>query len=279
MPIFTSSCPARSVMKFLYRRCVLSIITIAVFLVSCSSGSNTVQTGNVMGLNIPDSEKKVISVMKFEDRSIGTEMYRPWRMGIPDMVMESLGSIPYYKVISREYMTKQVLHEQEFQLLGATDPGSAVKLGKLLNARYIVVGSYQVFKNTLQINAKVMSVQTGEIILQSSCRGTLDAFYNLQNEIAIKITDSMKLAISPEAKKKLRKKYDTKVVKASLANYSGEVKVEEMAVLEKKGKKQEVKKVKEEAKKDFKKALQYDSDYEKARKNLSRLALGVPMTL
>jgi len=125
----------------------------------------------------------------------------------------------------------------------------------------------------------VISVKTGEIIFQSSCRGTLDEFYNLQNEIAIKITDGMNFAMSPEAKEKLRKKYDTRVMKASLANYSGEEKVEEMAVLEKKGKKEEVKKVKEEAKKDFKKALQYDSDYEKARKNLSRLALGVPMTL
>ena len=267
-------------MKLLYQLCVFSILALALLVVSCSSGTQrTLQTGNVIGLNIPDSEKKVISVMKFEDRSIGTEMYRPWRMGIPDMVMESLGAIPYYKVISREYMTKQVLQEQEFQLLGATDPGSAVKLGKILNAQYIVVGSYQVFQNTLQINAKVMSVQTGEIILQSSCRGTIDEFYGLQNEIAIKITDGMKLAISPEAKEKLRQKYDTRVVKASLANYSGEEKVEQIAVLEKKGKKKEVKKVKEEAKEDFKKALQLDSDYEKARKNLSRLALGVPMTL
>jgi len=105
----------------------LLIVTLAAICISCSSGSNTVQTENVTSLNIPDSEKKVISVMKFEDRSIGTQMYRPWRMGIPDMVMESLGSIPYFRVISREYMTKQVLREQEFQLLGATDPGSAVR--------------------------------------------------------------------------------------------------------------------------------------------------------
>ncbi len=267
-------------MKMSFRLPGICLALLIMLCISCGTGTQkTVQSGNVTGLNIPDSQKKVISVMKFEDRSIGTDMYRPWRMGIPDMVMESLGAIPYYKVISREYMTKQVLQEQEFQLLGATDTGSAVQLGKLLNARYIIVGSYQVFKKTLQINAKVMSVQTGEIIHQSSCRGTLDDFYTLQNEIAIKITDGMKLAISPEAKKKLRKKYETKVVKASLANYSGEEKVEEMAVLEKKGEKDEVKKVKEEAKKDFKKALQYDSDYEKARKNLSRLALGVPMTL
>ncbi len=52
----------------------------------------------------PETGKAVISVVRFEDRSIGTKQYEPWRMGIPDMVMESLGVVPSFKVISREYM-------------------------------------------------------------------------------------------------------------------------------------------------------------------------------
>ena len=246
---------------------------------ACDTGSKMVKSEQVMKLSIPESQKKVISVMKFNDRSIGTKEFTPWIMGIPDMIMESLGAIPYYKVISRDYIVKEVVKEQEFQLLGMTDSKSAVKLGNLLNAQFIIIGSFQVFRDNLQINAKVLSVRSGEMVHQTSTRGDLDNFFVIQNQIAIKITDGMKLRITEEAKKKLMKKYDTKVIEASLANYKGEEKLEEIAVLKKQNKKEEVKKKTEEAKKDFKEAIKLDSNYEKAKKNLSKIGLGIPMTL
>lgn len=264
-------------MKTLFKY-VLPCMLIACF--SCDTGSQKmVKVDQVMKLDIPESQKKVISVMKFDDRSIGTREFGPWKMGIPDMIMESLGALPYYKVISREYIVKQVVKEQEFQLLGMTDPNSAVKLGNLLNAQYIVIGSFQVFRNNLIINAKVLQVKNGEIVHQASDRGDLDNFYTVQNMIAIKLTEGMKLEITESAKQQLVKKYDTKVIKASLANYEGEKKLEEIEVLKKKNKKEEVKKKIAEAKENFKEALKYDSNYEKAKSNLSKIGLGIPMTL
>ena len=252
----------------------------------CASGGGLVRVDPVMNVNIPESRKKVISVSKFEDRSIGTKMYAPWKQGIPDMIMESFGAIPYYRVISREYMVKKVIREHEFQLLGATDQDSVVRLGRLLNAQYIVVGSFSVFRETLLINAKLMSVESGEIVVQASKQGRLNNFYTLQNEIAIHITERMNLAMNETEKKALMQRHDTRIVRASLANYRGEEKLEKIQVLEKKAKsekkeeiKKEVKKIREEAKKDFRKAINYDSEYEKAKKNLSKLVLAVPMTL
>lgn len=181
----------------------------------------------------PGTGKAVISVVRFEDRSIGTKQYEPWRMGIPYMIMESPGIVPAFKVISREYMINRVLKEQEFQLLGATDPASAVKLGNLLNARYMVIGSFAVHKETLHINAKVLSVETGELRYQISARGPLDNFFELQNKIAVDITSGLEHALNEETREKVMKRIDTKVVNASLANYRGEEKVETITVLEK----------------------------------------------
>lgn len=228
-------------------------------------------------------EKTVISVIKFEDRSIGTGEYESWRMGIPDMIMESLSIIPSFKVVSRDYLIKSVLKEQEFQLLGATDPASAVKLGNLLNARYIVTGSFSVFKNTLYINSKVLSVETGEIRYQTSVRGILDSFYELQNKLALDITRGLDLTLTREEKQRVIERYDTKVVNASLANYNGEDKIEKISVLKsmkkEKENRKEIEKLKIEAKENFREALRYDGDYLKAKENLGRLGLGVPMTL
>ncbi len=266
-------------MKYFSRKILFIVGLIVLSFFSCESGNMLVKSRSVMDVNVPDYKKKVISVMKFEDRSIGTKKYRSWSMGIPDRIMEGLGAIPYYKVISREYIVKQVLKEQEFQLLGATDSNSAVELCNLLNAHYIVIGSFQVFRNTLQITAKVLSVKTGQILQQTSAAGILDNFYTLQNRISLNIAAKMNIKLTKEAKFKLVERYDTKNLDASLANYRGEEKLEEIALLKKQKKKKELKKKKEEAKREFKKAIKLDSNYEKARKNLSKAGLGIPMTL
>jgi TolB-like protein len=258
------------------------IIVFIITVLGCTTGSRSIDVVSVIDVNVPESKKIVISVMKFEDRSIQTKDFAPWSMGIPEMIMETLGAIPYYKVISREYIQKLIIKEQEFQLLGVTDEKTAVKLGNILNTKYIVLGSYQVFKNTLSINAKVLSVETGQVIVQSSVNGVVDEFYKHQNTLAMKLTKGMNIYVSPEVEKRLLEQYEkqeTKVVQASLHNYKGEQKIEEIAVLKGKGEKENLKKKEEEAKQDFKKAISIDSGYEKAKSNLSKLALGAPMTL
>ena len=267
----------QSVFTGIHKGLSMLFITQVLFIVIFSGCSSSTDEKTFYG------KKTVISVIKFEDRSIGTKEYEPWRMGIPDMIMESLAVVPSFKVVSRDYLIKSVLKEQEFQLLGATDPASAVKLGNLLNASYIIAGSFSVFKNTLYINAKVLSVETGEVRYQASARGLVDSFYELQNRIALDITKGLNLTLTEEEKQRVLERYETKVINASLANYNGEDKVEKIAVLKsmQKGKesREQIKKLKIEAKEDFSEALKYDGDYNRAKENLSRLGLGLPMTL
>ncbi len=264
-----------------YRPKVLHIMMICITLIfstmcsSCSSFSNTEK--------IPEKDKTVISVIRFKDRSIGTKQYEPWRMGLPDMIMESLSVVPSFRVISREYLINNVLEEQKFQLLGATDPDSAVEMGNMLNARYMVIGSFSVFNNNLHINAKVLSVKTGELRYQTSARGVLNSFYKLQNRIAVDITRGLQITLTKDAEKKVRSSYGTRVVNASLANYKGEEKVEKITMLKSAKKevdtRKKIQKLKTEAKASFKQALKHDKNYEKAKKNLGKIMLGVPMTI
>ena len=232
-----------------------------------------------MDIEVPDDLKKVISVRNFEDRSIGSTKFNPWKMGIPDMVMESLSAIPYFKVISREYIQSQVLEEQKFQLLGLTDDSTAVEIGKLLNADYIVTGAFSVFEESLQVNATCISVKTGEVISQAQSRGELRSFYVVQNQVAVQIAENMNLYLSEDARASLLSRADTIVMEASLANYEGEAKLEEIAVMEKTGERKRVEEVKESAREDFERALSYDDTYEKAKRNLAKLVLAIPMTL
>jgi len=68
-------------------------------------------------------------------------------------------------------------------------------------------------------------------------------------------------------------------VEASLKNYKGKLTVEEAKRLAQAGKKEEAKKLIEEAKKNFKEAVAIDPNYEKAKKNLSKISMAMPVTL
>lgn len=264
-------------LKFLFLSAVIYGI-----MVGCAGypvDKQTISADPVMDVEVPDELKKIISVNKFEDRSINTTQFNPWKMGIPDMVMQSLSAMPYFKVISREYMQQQVLEEQQFQLLGLTDDATAVEIGKLLNADYIISGAFSVYEVTLQVNARCISVETGEIVSQVQSSGELRSFYVLQNQVAVEIAENMNLYVSDEARENLNQRADTRVIEASLSNYQGEEKLETLALLESQGQRQKIEEMKEAAREDFERALSYDSDYEKAKRNLSKLALSIPMTL
>jgi TolB-like protein len=261
------------------RTAVVFLGMLALFTSCATQDTRVVQVEPIVEIEVPEEQKKIISVFRFDDRSIETDKYRPWELGIPDMIMEALGAIPYYRVISREYMVEKVLEEQEFQLSDLTDDKTAVKVGQLLNAEYILIGAFQVFEENLQIYAKVLIVETGEIVAQANAQGALNNFFVLQNEIAIGITEAFSLDIGEANKQKLRQKFDTKVVDASLANYRGEEKLEKISALTRENRKEEAKRVREEAKVDFETALKLDSDYEKAKQNLTKLSLAIPMTL
>jgi TolB-like protein len=258
---------------------VLAVAVVAACATQQAATPSVLRVEPVAGIKVADEARKVISVMKFDDRTVDSADFRAWQLGIPDMIMEALGAIPYYKVISREYLVQKVLDEQQFQMAGVTDAPTAVRLGKLLNAQFIVVGSFAVMRDNLQINAKVMSVESGEIVAQASSNGRVDGFYALHSDVAIKITEAFNLSLDDDARARLRQRHDTTVVAASLANYGGQDKVEQMKTLERQKLTSEAAKAKDEARTFFESAVRQDANYEKAKKNLARLSLAIPMTL
>jgi len=262
-------------------RC-LSLLAVhlgAAAMLMCGGDSAYLRTESVMDVRVPESERKVISVLSFEDRTVDTGKYRAWGRGMPEQIMARLSSIPYFSIVARDNLLKKLLDEQALQMTGLTDQGGAVRIGRMLNARYMVTGSFQIMGALMQITALVLDVETGRIIHTATTRGEYLRFFELQNEIAIQVAEGLRVKLNPRAKQKIMTMYDTKVVDASLANYEGEEKLERIAILKHQKKVKEAKVLNESARQSFEKALGHDAKYERARLNLMKLAHAVPMTL
>lgn len=96
--------------------------------------------------------------------------------GIPqseaDLVSEALTSKILnrgrYRILERSQMEK-ILGEQGFQSSGICDNSTcAVELGKMLSIDYMTVGSVGKLGNTYMLNARLVSVESGEVLANSS---------------------------------------------------------------------------------------------------------------
>lgn len=111
----------------------------------------------------PRSDIKV-AVLFFDD--ITPEAKRAgYGKSISNMVATSLTKMGYFTVIEREKIEK-VLKELKLQRTGITEQTNTKKLGKLLNADLLVMGSVSMIgKKMILVDCQMVNVETGQIIL------------------------------------------------------------------------------------------------------------------
>ena len=72
-----------------------------------------------------------------------------------------------YQIIERSEM-KRLMEEQKFQYSGCTDIKCAVDIGKMIGAKYMVVGGVSKVGSTYSIDSRMISVESGESYISAS---------------------------------------------------------------------------------------------------------------
>lgn len=107
----------------------------------------------------------------------------PLRQGLAQMLISDLTSLDGVKVVERERL-QDVLKEQQRGASGKLDARTAARIGKLLGARYLVLGSYFDVLNSFRADARLVDVETGEIVKSLGANGKADDFLVLEQSLA-----------------------------------------------------------------------------------------------
>ncbi len=101
----------------------------------------------------------------------------------------SLAKLPVLQVIERSQL-KRVLSEQNFSQSALVDSTQAPALGKLVGAKRMVVGHYQKIGEQLRIQARVIQVETGEVLPDSvvQVEGAAQAYFSLLDQLSEQLT-------------------------------------------------------------------------------------------
>lgn len=141
-----------------------------------------------------------IAVMPFDNSgSYGQdkENFDALQKGIPGMLISELAGNPAARVVERDEIQK-LLQEQDLGATGRVDPQTAAKVGKLVGARYVITGTFIDFYGDFRLDARLLNVETSEIVKVESDRMQRDHLFDLIRTVAAKLMKDANLPPLPK---------------------------------------------------------------------------------
>jgi TolB-like protein len=172
--------------------------------------------------------KPTVAVLYFNNSAIGAANaeLQPLSKGIADMLIGELAANPGIRVVERDQIQK-VLEEQKLSTDGKVDNESAVKVGKLVGAHYMVTGGFVTDRSgRMRFTARVFNTETSLIVFPAAggpngvVNGKIDDFMELVVQLAAKINEGAKLPAIPARVGEARKEAAKKVPYEAIALYS-----------------------------------------------------------
>ncbi len=88
---------------------------------------------------------------------------------------------------------EKALAELELSMSALADQDAALKLGKIVGAQYILLGSVARLADQVKLSCRVISTQTAEIVYTEQVRGSFSAIFELEEELAQKVEKGLNL--------------------------------------------------------------------------------------
>jgi TolB-like protein len=107
---------------------------------------------------------------------------------IPQALSAAFLKGPYLKPVERQELEK-ALKEMELASSEAVDAKTAQQIGKLLGAKYLLLGSLTKLSATAKISYRLVRTETGEIVQADSVRGKFDDLFDLEDQLARKVEE------------------------------------------------------------------------------------------
>ncbi|UCD84381.1 MAG: tetratricopeptide repeat protein [Deltaproteobacteria bacterium] len=155
--------------------------------------------------------KASVAVIPFENLSKVSEI--EWiGSGIAETMTTDLKKVKDLKVIERAQL-KKVMEELKIKLLTETDTKNAAEAGKLAGADQVVIGGFQRSGTKLRITARLVDVNSTEVLKSFKVTGDYGNLFELQDQIVAKILESFGIPMEEKIKKEIEKA-ETKSLKA-----------------------------------------------------------------
>jgi len=202
-----------------------------------------------------DPGLQTLAIMDFTNASVtDRQRWGSLTAGFPSMMINYLSGTTDLQVIERQRID-WLLKELKLQRKGdVVDQSTAVRTGKVLGATSVLFGTYTVLEDRIRIGARLVKVETSEILLAEEVMGDPDDFFGLVGDLSKKVTRAINVELEET---KTGAGPETQSIEARLAYFDGLVEMDDGNY--------------QAARKHFEDALEHDPNYELAKAKMRSL--------
>jgi TolB-like protein len=126
----------------------------------------------------------------------GKEDFDALERGIAGMMISELSANPAARVVEREEI-QRLLDEQNLGAQGRVDAATAAKIGKIVGARYMVMGMFVDFYGDFRIDVRLINTETSEVVRTESEKMQRDHLFEMIRNIAARLMKDASLPALP----------------------------------------------------------------------------------
>jgi TolB-like protein len=152
----------------------------------------------------PDN-RPTVAVLYFDYSGKDADM-AVLKKGLAQMLISDLSALDGVRLVERDRL-EEILAELKLAQSGKIDASTAAKVGKLLGARYMVLGGYFDLMDTLRADARVVEVETGKVLQSTGAQGKPQDFLGVEQKLSEAIgkilsAKATAAAVAPDEPKK-----------------------------------------------------------------------------
>jgi TolB-like protein len=139
--------------------------------------------------------RPTIAILDFDiGATIGQDPddYQALRRGLAAMTISELAINPAVRVVERAQL-QAILQEQGLSRDSVVDRSTALRLARLLNARYMVTGTLYDVRGAFRIDARLFDVETSQILQTRRVNGRLDNIFELMTQLSTQLMTAANL--------------------------------------------------------------------------------------
>lgn len=129
-----------------------------------------------------------LAILPFNNNSKGG-MQGYLRKTVADLVTADLAARARFRLVERDRL-EEVLKELAFQKSEVVDERTALQIGKLLGAQYILFGSYIVNQQNIRLDVRIAEVESSRTFFFASSEGPTDKVAGLTMELMTRIRET-----------------------------------------------------------------------------------------
>ncbi len=139
------------------------------------------------------------------------------KKGLAQMLITDLVNHPAVTLVERARM-QEIFDELKLNETKKVDPETAVKVGKILGAQYVLIGGYMVVLGKMQLTTRLVNVETTATVGSARAVGPPDSFFDLEAELVTKLTKELtaKIPPTPAAAQKANRDVPARPAKSNL---------------------------------------------------------------